>query len=107
VNSFSGVGTTLFNMAVRPGTDSVFVTNHEARNEVRFEPFEAGGVQGHATEERISVLAGMSVLPVHVNPHIDYSGDGAGQRSRRKRRAARRSRVLEQWRVALCDRNGL
>jgi DNA-binding beta-propeller fold protein YncE len=73
VEAFRGVGTTLFNMAVRPGTGSVFVTNSEARNEVRFEPIEAGGVQGHATEQRITVLANDSVSPVHVNPHIDYS----------------------------------
>ncbi|HYC01398.1 MAG TPA: hypothetical protein VEC57_19855 [Candidatus Limnocylindrales bacterium] len=73
IGPFAGVGTTLFNMAVRPGTGSVFVTNSEARNEVRFEPIRAGGVQGHATEERITVLSGASVTPVHVNPHIDYS----------------------------------
>jgi DNA-binding beta-propeller fold protein YncE len=70
---FRGVGTTLFNMAVRPGTQGVFVANSEARNDVRFEPIEAGGVQGRATEERITVLGGTSVLPVHVNPHIDSS----------------------------------
>jgi DNA-binding beta-propeller fold protein YncE len=72
IDSFSGVGTTLFNLAVRPGTGSVFVANSEARNEVRFEPIEAGGVQGHAVDERITVLSGMSVMPVLVNPHIDY-----------------------------------
>jgi DNA-binding beta-propeller fold protein YncE len=71
INSFSGVGTTLFNMAVRPTTGAVFVTNSDARNDVRFEPIGAGGVQGRATEERITVLSGMSVMPVPVNPHID------------------------------------
>ena len=72
INSYSGVGTTLFNMAVRPGTGSVFVSNSNARNHVRFAPIEAGGVQGHVADERITVLAGMSVTPVAVNPHIDY-----------------------------------
>ncbi|MBM4247119.1 MAG: hypothetical protein FJ148_25555, partial [Deltaproteobacteria bacterium] len=36
--SFSGVGTILFNMAVRPGTGALFVSNLESRNHVRFEP---------------------------------------------------------------------
>jgi len=71
-NTFAAVGTTLFNVAVRPGTGSIFVTNQEARNEVRFEPIQAGGVQGHPTEERITVIAGAAVDPVHVNPHIDF-----------------------------------
>jgi DNA-binding beta-propeller fold protein YncE len=71
INSFSSVGTTLFNMAVRPGSNSVFVTNTEARNDLRFEPVSVDGVQGRATEQRITVLSGMSVLPVPVNPHID------------------------------------
>jgi DNA-binding beta-propeller fold protein YncE len=71
IQPFRGVGTTLFNMAVRPGTESVFVANSEARNEVRFEPIAAGGVQGRAVEERITVLAGSTASPVQVNPHID------------------------------------
>ena len=73
INTYSGVGTTLFNMAVRPGSGSVFVTNNEARNHVRFEPIEAGGVQGHVVDQRITVLAGIAVSAVPVNPHIDYS----------------------------------
>jgi DNA-binding beta-propeller fold protein YncE len=72
IDSYTGVGTTLFNMAVRPGTGSVFVANTDARNHVRFEPVEAGGVQGRAAEQRITVLAGMTSTPVPVNPHIDY-----------------------------------
>jgi DNA-binding beta-propeller fold protein YncE len=64
----SGVGTTIFNMAVRPGTDEVFVTNTEARNAVRFQP----KVRGHFAESRISIVAGSAVHAVHLNPHIDY-----------------------------------
>ncbi len=71
-NTFSRVGTTLFNMAVRPGSGHVFVTNTDARNEVRFEPIAAGGIQGHVTEERITVIDGIGADPVHVNPHIDF-----------------------------------
>jgi DNA-binding beta-propeller fold protein YncE len=38
----SGVGTILFNMAVRPTTGTLFVSNTEARNPVRFEPVLRG-----------------------------------------------------------------
>ncbi|MBY0276776.1 hypothetical protein K2Z84_15670 [Candidatus Binatia bacterium] len=66
--SFSGVGTTLFNLAVRPDTGAVYVSNTDARNHVRFEP----SIRGHVSESRITVLRGTSVTPVHLNPHIDY-----------------------------------
>lgn len=67
--TFSGVGTVLFNMAVNPVTDAVYVSNTEARNHVRFEPV----LNGHNAESRITVLQGADVLPRHLNPHIDYS----------------------------------
>lgn len=73
IATYPGVGTVLFNMAVRPGSGAVYVTNTEALNHVRFEPIEAGGIQGHVVENRITVLSGISVTPIHVNPHIDYS----------------------------------
>jgi YVTN family beta-propeller protein len=73
--SFSGVGTVLFNMAVNPVSGKVYVSNTDARNEVRFEgPGVFGGstVRGHLHEARITVLDGASVLPRHLNKHIDY-----------------------------------
>ena len=59
-NSVVGVGTVLFNMAVRPGNGRLYVSNTEARNEVRFENFLDGarGVQGHIAESRITVVNG-------------------------------------------------
>ena len=57
--AFAHVGTTLFNMAVNPATGTLYVSNTEARNEVRFEgPGVFGGstVQGHLAESRITVL---------------------------------------------------
>jgi len=72
---FTGVGTTLFNMAVNPVSGVLYVSNTEARNEVRFEGpgiFAASTVQGHLAESRISVLSGSSVSPRHLNKHIDY-----------------------------------
>jgi len=68
----AGVGTTIFNLAVRPGTGEVWATNTEARNAVRFEP----NLRGHTIENRVTRLSpvggGWDVTPVHLNGHIDY-----------------------------------
>jgi DNA-binding beta-propeller fold protein YncE len=73
---FTGVGTVLFNMATNPVSGALYVSNTEARNEVRFEgPGVFGGstVQGDLAESRITVVTGTNVLPRHLNKHIDYS----------------------------------
>jgi sugar lactone lactonase YvrE len=77
---YAHVGTILFNMAVNPANGKVYVSNSEARNEVRFEGdgvfsslFGGSTVQGHLHEMRVTVLDGASVLPRHLNKHIDYS----------------------------------
>jgi DNA-binding beta-propeller fold protein YncE len=74
--SFAHVGTVLFDMATNPVSGKVYVSNTEARNEVRFEgpglAFGSTTVQGHLHEARITVLDGASVLPRHLNKHIDY-----------------------------------
>ena len=62
-------------MVANPVSGKVYVSNTEARNEVRFEgPGTFGGstVRGHLHEARITVLDGANVLPRHLNPHIDY-----------------------------------
>jgi DNA-binding beta-propeller fold protein YncE len=80
---YVGVGTVLFNMAVNPVSGKVYVSNTEAVNEVRFEGpgiYAAGfkpvgepaTVRGHLHESRITVLDGSSVVPRHLNKHIDY-----------------------------------
>src|SRR5207247_11303220 len=76
----SGVATRLITMLFNPATGNVYVTNTEPRNEVRFEaPGNSGcaappcTVRGHLHEARITVLDGASVLPRHLNKHIDYS----------------------------------
>jgi YVTN family beta-propeller protein len=77
--SFAHVGTVLFNMVVNPVSGRVYVSNTEARNEVRFEgPGIFGGtaattVQGHLHESRVTVLDGANVVPRHLNKHIDYA----------------------------------
>jgi DNA-binding beta-propeller fold protein YncE len=73
--SFAGVGTVLFNMAVNPVSGKVYVSNTDARNEVRFEGPGGGGstVRGHLAESRITVLDGATVTPRHLNKHIVYA----------------------------------
>ena len=77
--SFAHVGTILFDMVTNPVSGKVYVSNTEARNEVRFEgpglAFNSTTVQGHLHEARITVIdqSGPSVTPRHLNKHIDYS----------------------------------
>jgi YVTN family beta-propeller protein len=86
IDSFPGVGTVLFNMAVNPVSGKLYVANSEARNLTRFEGFgdfvaltgakppgEPDTVRGHLHEVRITVIDGDDVLPRHLNKHIDYS----------------------------------
>ncbi len=80
---FPGVGTVLFNMVTNPVSGKVYVSNLDSQNDVRFEgagmysagfkpPGEPASVRGHLAESRITVLDGTSVLPRHLNKHIDY-----------------------------------
>ncbi|MEO8602964.1 MAG: hypothetical protein ABI629_10335, partial [bacterium] len=73
--SFAGVGTILFNMAVNPANQKVYVTNAESVNETRFEGpgILSTTVQGHLAEYRVTVLDGANVLPRHLNKHINYN----------------------------------
>ncbi len=81
---FTGVGTTLFNMAVNPVSGKVYVSNTDAHNHVRFEGpgivaagvkpvAEPTTVQGHLAEARITVLDGATVTTRHLNKHIPYA----------------------------------
>ncbi|MBX3027277.1 hypothetical protein KF840_20460 [bacterium] len=72
-NTVVGVGTILFNMAVRPDNGKIYVSNLESRNHVRFEPLAAGGVQGHIAESRITIINGTTPTARHLNPHVDYA----------------------------------
>ncbi len=74
--SYSHVGTTLFNLAVNPTSGVVYVSNTEARNDLRFEgpgTFAGQTLQGHLAEARITVLSNAGVQPRHLNKHINYS----------------------------------
>ena len=70
------VGTTLFNLAVNPQSGALYVSNTEARNEVRFEgsgEFGGSTVLGHLAEARVSVVRGTVAQSRALNKHIDYS----------------------------------
>ena len=83
----SGVGTVLFNMAVNPTSGDLYVSNTEARNEVRFEgpgtyvdangfkpPGEPASVAGRLHEARITIVdTSGTVSARHLNKHIDYA----------------------------------
>lgn len=79
----SGVGTTLFNMAVNPASGKVYVTNHEARNLIRFEGpgTRSTTVNGHFVESRITVIDGGTPLPRHLNKHITSYDQSVGTQS--------------------------
>jgi len=66
------VGTILYNMVVHPATGRVYVSNTEARNEVRFEGHGrfSTSLRGHLHEARITVIDGSAVSPRHLNKHI-------------------------------------
>ena len=74
--AYAHVGTTLFNMATNPKTGTLYVSNTDAQNNVRFEgpgTFAGHTVQGNLAQARITVISGTSVLPRRLNKHINYS----------------------------------
>jgi DNA-binding beta-propeller fold protein YncE/mono/diheme cytochrome c family protein len=80
ISRISGVGTTLFNLAVNPSSGNVYVSNTEARNVVRFEGpgTRSTTVRGHFVESRISVISGSTVNPRHLNKHITSYNQAVG-----------------------------
>ena len=82
------VGNALFNLAVNPKTGAVYVSNLEARNELRFEGHgERSDVQtlrGRFIQNRITVIKNDEVLPRDLNPHLDDSDpDGSPDQNAR------------------------
>ena len=80
LQAFPSVGTVLFGMVVNPSSGILYVSNTEAINQTRFlGPRSAGSsvttTQGHIAEARITVIDPSigSVIPRHLNKHIDYS----------------------------------
>uniref|UniRef100_A0A832MKZ9 Cytochrome c domain-containing protein n=1 Tax=Eiseniibacteriota bacterium TaxID=2212470 RepID=A0A832MKZ9_UNCEI len=70
VRSFSGAGTSIFDLAVSPADGRVFTVSTESRNSLRFEP----RVVGYLVETNLAVLnpaTGTTSLR-KLDPHIDY-----------------------------------
>lgn len=80
IDRVSGVGTTLFNLAVNPANGKVYVSNQEARNVVRFEGpgINSSTVNGNFVESRVTVIDGRTVQPRHLNKHIRSYGQPLG-----------------------------
>jgi DNA-binding beta-propeller fold protein YncE len=74
--AYAHVGTTLFNMVTNPVTGTLYISNTDAVNDLRFEGpgiFAGHTVQGHLAEARITLISGSTVLPRHLNKHINYN----------------------------------
>jgi len=73
----SGVGTILFNIVANPIDDTLYVSNIDSRNHIRFSGSTARGntsVRGHLVDQQITVIgAGQDVRKRPVNKHIDFS----------------------------------
>lgn len=67
----SGAGTCLFDVAVRPGSNELWVSNTEALNLIQFEP----ALNGHFADNRVTKfdLTGPTAIPFDLNPGIDYN----------------------------------
>jgi len=74
------VGTSLFNLAVNPKTGAVYVSNQEARNELRFEGggdrAESQTLRGRFIENRITVIKDNQVTPINLNSHLQDDRPG-------------------------------
>lgn len=64
----SDVGTNLFDLAVRPASNQVWVANTESLNLTRFEP----ALRGHFAESRLSIIEPSLVTAIDLNAGIDY-----------------------------------
>ncbi|MBV6499935.1 MAG: hypothetical protein CJBNEKGG_02399 [Prosthecobacter sp.] len=65
----SDVGTNLFDLACRPGSNELWVANTNSLNLVRFEP----ALRGHFADSRLSVVTPSDVTVHDLNPGIDYN----------------------------------
>ena len=67
----SDVGTTLLDIALRPGTSEAWIANTDARNQIAFEP----ALRGHVVDNRLTRLNLVSGAPTpfDLNPALDYS----------------------------------
>lgn len=92
LDRFSGVGTTLFNMAVHPIDGTLYVTNTDANNLTRFEGpgTVATTVRGNLGLNRITLINGNGesdidrVKPRDLNSHLDRTQPSATDAQRQQ-----------------------
>ena len=93
IGAHAGVGTVLFDMAVNPVNGKLYVSNTEARNEVRFEgpglAFGGSTVRSHLHEARITVIDGAACSPPPEQAHRLLRGAEPGRPSEEPRHAGR------------------
>jgi YVTN family beta-propeller protein len=82
----SGVGTILFNMVANPVDDTLYVSNLDSNNHIRFSGTTTRGntsVRGRLVDQQITVVgAGQDVRQRPVNKHIDFSNPAGSQAER-------------------------
>ncbi len=85
-NRVSGVGTILFNMVANPITDTLYVSNLNSLNHVRFSGVASRAnstVQGHLTDQQITVVrVGQDVRTRPLNKHINFQVPTGSQAER-------------------------
>ena len=81
-----GVGTILFNMVVNPVDDTLYVSNINSNNHVRFSGVasRAGStIRGHVTDQQITVVPdGLAARSRPLNVHIDFDAAAGSQAER-------------------------
>ena len=75
VQTVDHLGTTLFEVSVRPVTGTIYIPNTDARNFVRFE--HPLGVQGHMVDNQLTLVspAGNAITRIDLNSHIDRASN--------------------------------
>jgi len=75
LRKISGVGTTLFNMAVNPLSGALYVSNTEALNVNRFEGHgtAAPTLTGNFAQSQITIIEGERITGRNLNVHLDHS----------------------------------
>ena len=84
-NRISGVGTVLFNIAVNPLNDTLYVSNLDLRNHIRFGGTTTRGgssVRGRVADQRVTIIDASGVAPRFLNKHIDFSNRTGTQAER-------------------------
>lgn len=85
IDSVSGVGTTLFNMATNPVTGEVYVSNTDANNLTRFEGegSRSTTVRGNIVQSRITLINDGVIAPRNLNKQLDHTQSSATDEQRR------------------------